>query len=156
MIRLLHTADWHLGHRLHDLPRDREHQAFLDWLLEVLVRDRFDALVVAGDVFDTANPSAAAQAMYYGFLGKAVQVTIDDVEVISIVGTDEIEQYAQLLGTKMLASGSSPKKVITVRVTVDGGQPHEQAIDLSAGMFVHIYLEPTGLQVYNTRFLVHE
>jgi hypothetical protein len=92
----------------------------------------------------------------YGFLGKAVQVTIDDVEVISIVGTDEIEQYAQRLGTKMLASGSSPKKVITVRVTVDGGQPHEQAIDLSAGMFVHIYLEPTGVRVYNTRFLVHE
>jgi hypothetical protein len=41
-------------------------------------------------------------------------------------------------------------------VTVDGGQPHEQAIDLSAGMFVHVYLERTGLRVYNTRFLVHE
>ena len=92
----------------------------------------------------------------YGFLGKVVQVTIDSCEVISVVGTDEIEQYAQLQGTKMLASGSSPKKDITVRVTVDGGQPHEQAIDLSAGMFVHVYLERTGLRVYNTRFLVQE
>ncbi|MCK4900419.1 MAG: hypothetical protein KAS38_16680 [Anaerolineales bacterium] len=92
----------------------------------------------------------------YGFLGKVVQVTIDGREMISIVGTDEIEQYAQLQGTKMLASGSSPKKDITVRVTVDGGQPHEQAIDLSAGMFVHVYLERTELRVYNTRFLVQE
>jgi hypothetical protein len=92
----------------------------------------------------------------YGFLGKEVQVIIDGHEVISVVGTDEIEQYAQLQGTKVLASGSSPKKDITVRVTIDGGQPYEQAIDLSAGMFVHVYQERTGLRVYNTRFLVLE
>ena len=92
----------------------------------------------------------------YGFLGKAVQVTIDGREVISVVGTDEIEQYTQLQGTKVLASGSSPKKDITVRVTIDGGQPYEQSIDLSAGMFVHVYRERTGLRVYNTRVLVLE
>ena len=92
----------------------------------------------------------------YGFLGKEVQVTIDGREVISVVGTDEIEQYAQLQGTKMLASGSSPKKDITVRVSVNGGEPYEQAIDLSAGMFVHVYQERTGLRVFNTRFLVLE
>ena len=92
----------------------------------------------------------------YGFLGKAVQVTIDGREVISVVGTDEIEQYAQLQGTKMLASGSSPKKDIMVQVTVNGGEPYEQAIDLSAGMFVHVYQEPMGLRVFNTRFLVLE
>ena len=92
----------------------------------------------------------------YGFLGKAVQVTIDDREVISVVGTEEIEQFAQLQGIRVLASGSSPKKDIIVRVTIDGGQPHEQAIDLSTGMFVHIYQKRTGLHVYNTRFLVLE
>jgi hypothetical protein len=92
----------------------------------------------------------------YGFLGKVVQVTIDGREVISVVGTNEIEQYAQLQGTKVLASGSSPKKDITVRVTVDGGKPYEQAIDLSAGMFVHVYQERTGLRVFNTRFLLLE
>ena len=92
----------------------------------------------------------------YGFLGKVVQVTVDGREVISLVGTDEIEQYAQLQGTKVLASGSSPKKDITVRVTVDGGQPYEQAIDLSAGMFVHIYQERSGLRIFNARFLLLE
>ncbi|MCJ7660097.1 MAG: hypothetical protein MUO67_13205 [Anaerolineales bacterium] len=92
----------------------------------------------------------------YGFLGKMVQVTIDGREVISVVSTDEIEQYAQLLGTKVLASGSSPKKDITVLVTIDGGEPFEQTIDLSTGMFVHVYLEQTGLRVYNTPFLVQE
>jgi hypothetical protein len=92
----------------------------------------------------------------YGFLDKAVQVAIDGQEVLSIVGTDEIERYAQLLGTKMLESGSSLGKDITVRVIVDGGQPYEQAIDLGAGMFIHIYYEQTGLRVFNTPFLVLE
>jgi hypothetical protein len=92
----------------------------------------------------------------YGFLGKEVQVTIDDYEVISMIGTEEIEQYAQLQGTRILAYGTSPKKDITVRVTIDGGQPHKQAIDLSNGMFVHVYLEETGLRVFNTRFLILE
>lgn len=92
----------------------------------------------------------------FGFLEKKVQVTIDGEEVIIVVGTTEIEDYAQLQGTKMLASGSSPNKDITVRVTVNGGQSHEQSIDLSLGMYVHVYLEETGLRVYNTQFLVQE
>jgi len=92
----------------------------------------------------------------YGFLGKLVQVMIDDREVISVIGTDEIEHYAQLQGTKMLVSGSSPKKDIMVRVIVDGGQPYEQAIDLSAGMFIHVYQEQTGMHIYNTLNLILE
>jgi hypothetical protein len=92
----------------------------------------------------------------YGFLGKAVQVAIDGREVISVVGTDEIEQYAQMQGTKILATGSSSEKKITVQVIIDGGEPFEQVIDLSAGMYVHVYQERTGLRVYNTQFLVLE
>lgn len=108
---------------------------------------------------EAANPTPFYEyrvGLGYGFLGKVVQVAIDSSEVISIVGTDEIEQFAQLQGTKVLVSGSSPNKDITLRVTVDGGKPYEQAIDLSAGMFVHVYLEQTGLRVFNTRFLLLE
>ena len=92
----------------------------------------------------------------YGFLGKSVQVMIDDREVISVIGTDEIEGFSQLQGTKMLAVGSSPKKDIMVQVIVDGGQPYEQAIDLSVGTFIHIYQERTSLNVYNTQYLILE
>jgi exonuclease SbcD len=70
-MRLLHTSDWHLGHTLRELPRDQEHRRFLDWLLDVLGTERIDALLVAGDIFHTANPSAAAQALWYGFLAEA-------------------------------------------------------------------------------------
>ena len=52
-MRLLHTSDWHLGHLLHDLPREREHAAFLAWLLDVLDAERIDGLLITGDVFDS-------------------------------------------------------------------------------------------------------
>lgn len=67
-MRIIHTSDWHLGHTLHGHDRGYEHRAFLSWLLEVCVQHSVDALIVAGDIFDAANPPASAQAMYYQFL----------------------------------------------------------------------------------------
>jgi exonuclease SbcD len=70
-MRLLHTSDWHLGHTLYDVSREAEHAAFLDWLLDTLAAQAVDALLVAGDIFDTANPSAEAQAAWYQFVARA-------------------------------------------------------------------------------------
>jgi exonuclease SbcD len=70
-LRLLHTADWHLGHTLHDFDRAFEHERLLAWLIETIEREQVDALLVAGDVFDAANPPTAAQAAWYGFLVEA-------------------------------------------------------------------------------------
>lgn len=71
MLRILHTSDWHLGHTLHDLPRDAEHTAFLDWLLAQLRAHAVDALLVSGDIFETANPPARAMRAWYDFLARA-------------------------------------------------------------------------------------
>ncbi len=60
-MRLLHTSDWHLGHTLHDLLREREHAAFLAWLRQTLHDHEVDALVIAEDVFDAAHPPPPAQ-----------------------------------------------------------------------------------------------
>lgn len=68
MTRILHTADWHLGARLVELDRLPEQQAFLDWLLARIAELRPDLLLLAGDVFDTANPPQQALAAYYRFL----------------------------------------------------------------------------------------
>ena len=70
-MRLLHTSDWHLGQTFHQFERSYEHQRFFSWLLDTLEREDIDGLLIAGDVFDNANPSAAAQSMLYGFLTEA-------------------------------------------------------------------------------------
>lgn len=70
-LRILHTADWHLGHSLHGVSREYEHARFLDWLLDELQARRADVLIVAGDLFDSANPPASAQATLYRFVVQA-------------------------------------------------------------------------------------
>lgn len=69
-LRVLHSADWHLGHRLHERDRKEEHDYFLSWLLQLIEEKQIDVLVVAGDVFDSAAPSVSAQEQYYRFLRK--------------------------------------------------------------------------------------
>jgi exonuclease SbcD len=113
-MRLLHTSDWHLGHTLHDVPRDREHALFLDWLLDAIGEQRVDALLVAGDIFDTANPSAAAQAMFYRFLTQ-VRRRYERLEIVLIGGNhdsaDRLDAPAPLLdGFDVQVVGGLPRR----------------------------------------------
>lgn len=68
--RLLHTADWHLGKMLNDQSRDEEHAQFLEWLLLAVKEHKVDAIVLAGDVFDSANPPQSALSRYYNFVSQ--------------------------------------------------------------------------------------
>lgn len=67
---VLHTADWHLGTRFHDQRRGDDEDHALDQLLAICARRRVDAVLVAGDVFDHANPGAEEQKRYYRFLSR--------------------------------------------------------------------------------------
>ncbi len=69
-MRILHTSDWHLGRSLYTRKRYDEFTAFLDWLAAVVEEQGIDALLVAGDIFDTTTPSNRAQELYYNFLCK--------------------------------------------------------------------------------------
>jgi exonuclease SbcD len=66
--RVLHTADWHLGKMLNEQSREEEQKLFLQWLLQQVGELEVDAVLVAGDVFDTANPPQSAEALYYDFV----------------------------------------------------------------------------------------
>ena len=73
-MRVFHTADWHLGQTFHEYDRDHEHACFLDWLLQNIATRKPHALLVSGDVFDSVNPPASAQRLYYEFLQKAADL----------------------------------------------------------------------------------
>ena len=74
-MRILHTSDWHIGHRLYERSRIEEHRQFLDWLLRTLQEKAVDVLLVAGDIFDTALPSSEATDLYYQFLFRLYRET---------------------------------------------------------------------------------
>ena len=87
-MRLIHTSDWHLGQNLHGQDRDYEHAAFLAWLLEQLVAQRADALLIAGDIFDTANPPLKAQERLYDFIVEAHQ-RLPRLDIVMIAGNHD-------------------------------------------------------------------
>lgn len=88
MIRILHTADWHLGQTFFGYDRTAEHEHFLDWLAKEIGRQEADVLLIAGDVFDVANPSAASQRMFYRFIRR---VTLENpaLQILAVAGNHD-------------------------------------------------------------------
>lgn len=87
-MKFIHTADWHIGNTFHGHDREIEHLHFLSWLLDIVRLHTPDALIVTGDVFDTANPSASAEAIYYEFLQRAAQ-TLPGLQIIFVAGNHD-------------------------------------------------------------------
>lgn len=79
-VKVLHTADWHIGKQLHKYSLEEDHRIFFDWLYQQIIDRDIDLLLVAGDIFDTAFPSNASLGMYYGFLtrllGQKVRIIV--------------------------------------------------------------------------------
>ena len=74
-MRILHTADWHIGQRLHERQRTDEHEKFLEWLLKTIQEHQVELLLVSGDIFDTALPSSDSTNLYYRFLYRLFDET---------------------------------------------------------------------------------
>ncbi len=75
-MRILHTADWHLGLRLYKREIVEEHRFFFAWLMELLKEREIDVLMISGDVFDQANPTNEARQLYYDFLKQLISLRI--------------------------------------------------------------------------------
>ena len=87
-MKIIATSDWHLGNLFHGNDRLPEHKHFLKWLLEQIAEQKPDALLIAGDIFDNGNPSAAAQTVYYEFLADATQL-FPNMQVIITAGNHD-------------------------------------------------------------------
>lgn len=72
-MRILHTSDWHLGQHFLGKNRYHEHRAFLAWLVEQAELHRADAVILAGDVFDTGTPPSYARELYNQFIVELQQ-----------------------------------------------------------------------------------
>lgn len=100
-MKIIHTADWHLGQTFFGHDRSREHTVFLEWLHNTIVATGTDLLLVAGDIFDSPNPSAEAQRMFYKFLTGITRAN-SELQVIITAGNHDsaarLEAPNSLLG----------------------------------------------------------
>ena len=138
MIRLLHTADWHLGRRLEGRNRHDEQCQVLDEICRIAEEEQVDAVVVAGDLFDSYNPPAESEALFYRTMLRLAANGSRAVIVIAgnhdspdrLLATDP---YARALGITTLGY---PKDIPAID---DRGSERVSCID-SAPSFVRLRL----------------
>lgn len=127
-MRILHTSDWHLGHSLAEAKRYAEFDAFLNWLSELLLREKFDALIVAGDIFDTANPPNKAREQYYNFLARVAKTNLQHIVIVggnhdSPSFLDAPDKILASLGIKVVAAGRENISDELVVLKNNAGEP---------------------------------
>ena len=112
-MRIIHTSDWHLGQNFYSKSRAAEHDAFLSWLLTTAEEHQVDAIIVAGDIFDTGSPPSYARELYNRFVVK-LQNTGCHLVVLagnhdSVATLNESKDILAWLKTTVVASaGSAP------------------------------------------------
>ena len=110
-MRLLHTSDWHIGRSLHGADLLREQEEVLCGLADVVVAESVDAVVVAGDVYDRAVPSADATGVLDRVVGRLLRAGA------AVVLTPGNHDSARRLGT---FSGLLAAAGLHVRATTAG------------------------------------
>lgn len=87
-MKILHSADWHIGQYFFGYNRKAEHLHFFDWLKNTIKEQQAEILLVAGDIFDSPNPSAESQKIYYHFL-KEVTTANPGLQIIITAGNHD-------------------------------------------------------------------
>ncbi|GGF78345.1 nuclease SbcCD subunit D [Paenibacillus albidus] len=85
-MRILHTGDWHLGRTLEGRSRQREQEQFMDELVEIADEQQVDLILMAGDVYDSVNPPAAAEQLFYD---AAARLTAGGRPLVVIAGNHD-------------------------------------------------------------------
>jgi exonuclease SbcD len=73
-LKILHTADWHIGKQLHKIDLHEDMNLFFKWLITYIEENKIDVLLMSGDLFDHANPSQTALTQYYLFLKQLLHL----------------------------------------------------------------------------------
>ncbi|WP_413730868.1 exonuclease subunit SbcD [Sodalis sp. RH22] len=108
-MRIIHTSDWHLGQSFFTKNRAREHRAFLQWLVAQVAERDIDAVIVAGDIFDTGTPPSYARELFNRFV-VALQPTGCQLIILAgnhdaVATLNESRALLACMHTRVIAGG---------------------------------------------------
>lgn len=75
-MRILHTADWHIGKSVNNMSMEEDQRHILDEIYEILIEEKIDLLMIAGDIYDRSVPPASAVTLLDGFLTRVSKAGI--------------------------------------------------------------------------------
>ena len=118
-MRIIHTSDWHLGQNFYSKSRAAEHDAFLRWLLTTAEAERVDAIIVAGDIFDTGSPPSYARELYNRFVVNLQQTGCHLVVLAgnhdSVATLNESRDILSFLNTTVIANAGHAPFILNQR-----------------------------------------
>ncbi|PKO89788.1 MAG: exonuclease subunit SbcD [Betaproteobacteria bacterium HGW-Betaproteobacteria-12] len=126
-MRLLHTSDWHLGQHFMGKSRQAEHQALIGWLLEQVEAQAVDAVLIAGDIFDTGTPPSYARELYSQLVvrlheaGVALLLLAGNHDSPATLG--ESRELLARLGTTVIAAAQADAASQVVVLPQRNGEP---------------------------------
>ena len=82
-MKIIHTADWHLGSKMHSSDRMEEQENFLKWMKEEIELEEAETLVIAGDIFDVSNPSNESRKQFFSFLASLQNTCCKNIVVVA-------------------------------------------------------------------------
>lgn len=109
-MRILHTSDWHLGQFFINKSRLQEHQQFIAWLLQQVEEYEVDAVIIAGDIFDTGAPPSYARELYNQFvigmnnLGRQLVILAGNHDSVSTL--NESKAILAQLNTQVISAAA--------------------------------------------------
>ncbi|MDV7105924.1 exonuclease subunit SbcD [Vibrio sp. TH_r3] len=123
-MRILHTSDWHLGQSFFTKSRKNEHQAFIEWLLNLVQEQEIDAVIIAGDVFDSGTPPSYARELYNRFV---VQMNAINCTLVVLGGNhdsvsmlNESKPLVECLNTHVVANTSDDYSSQIIELSSNG------------------------------------
>ena len=143
-MRILHTSDWHLGQHFMGKSRQAEHQALIDWLLMQVEAHAVDAVLIAGDIFDTGAPPSYARELYSQLVvrlhGAGVALLLLGGNHDSVATLGESRALLACLSTTVVAAvedAASQVLVLPLRGNgADGGKQGEAGCIVCAVPFI--------------------
>ncbi|PIF27859.1 exodeoxyribonuclease I subunit D [Acidovorax sp. 56] len=140
-MRILHTSDWHLGQHFMGKSRQAEHQALIDWLLVQVDAHAVDAVLIAGDIFDTGAPPSYARELYSHLVvrlhraGVALLLLGGNHDSVATLG--ESRALLAVLNTTVVgAVGDAADHVVVLPQRGDAGGSHEPGCIVCAVPFI--------------------
>ncbi len=120
-MKIIHTSDWHLGAQLYEQSRHPEQEKFTAWLKELMRKEKPDALIVAGDIFDTYSPPNASLELYYSLLGEIIKESL--CRTVVVVGgnhdsptmLDSPDKVLSQLNIKVIGGADIEKEMVLVK-----------------------------------------
>jgi len=136
-LRILHTADWHLGKNLEGQSRMDEQEQFLNDFVKIANDNNIDLIMIAGDVYDNSNPPARAEKMFYDTLKKLS----GNGERLTLVISGNHDNPDRLIAAGPLAREHGIIMVGTPKTVVPCGEYGKHKILASGEGFIEIEMK---------------